>query len=102
MSYEQDSKTLKLAAELLDDFSKDIVYVGGITTFLYVDVDIADDIRPTYDVNFVLETSKRKDYDLFQKKLRKKGFTHDTSPGAPICRFKYGEELIECQVISQY
>jgi len=94
MSYEQNSKTLKLAAELLDDFSKDIVYVGGITTFLYVDVDIADDIHPTYDVDFVLETSKRKDYDLFQEKLRKKGFTHDTSPGAPICRFKYGEELI--------
>jgi len=46
--------------------------VGGITTFLYVDVDIADDIHPTYDVDFVLETSKRKDYDLFQEKLRKK------------------------------
>ena len=55
--------------------------MGGITTFLYVDVDIADDIHPTYDVDFVLETSKRKDYDLFQEKLRKKGFTHDTSPG---------------------
>ena len=86
MSYEQNSKTLKLA--------EDIVYVGGITTFLYVDVNIADEMRPTYDVDFVIDTSKRKEYDLFQQKLRSKGFTHDTSPGAPICRFKYGEELI--------
>lgn len=94
MSYKQNSKTLKLAADLLGELSDDIVYVGGITTFLYVDVNIADEMRPTYDVDFVIDTSKRKEYDLFQQKLRSKGFTHDTTPGAPICRFKYGEELI--------
>ncbi len=93
MNYEINLKTLQLANDLLGELSNEIVFVGGITTFLYVDVDIADDIRPTRDVDFVIDTTKKNEYDQFQDKLRKKGFTHDISEGAPICRFKYGEDL---------
>jgi hypothetical protein len=94
MSYENNLKTLRQVNDLLGDLSQEIVYVGGITTFLYVDVAIADDIRPTKDVDFVLESANKKDYDQFQKKLRDIGFTHDMTKGSPICRFRYGEDLI--------
>lgn len=94
MNYEINLKTLQLANDLLGELSNEVVFVGGITTFLYVDIDIADDIRPTRDVDFVIKTTKKNEYDQFQAKLRKKGFTHDISEGAPICRFKHGEDLI--------
>lgn len=94
MSYKNNFNTLQQVNDLLGDMSEEVVYVGGITTFLYVDVDIADDIRPTLDVDFVLESAKKKDYDHFQKRLREKGFTHDTRKGSPICRFKHGDNLI--------
>lgn len=94
MSHVENTRLLELASELLEDFVDDIVYVGGITTFLYVDVTVADDIRPTHDVDFIVPVKKRTDYDAFQERLRKKGFTHDQSAGAPICRFRYRDQLV--------
>lgn len=94
MSFEANFEMLKLAAKFLEDLKEEVVFVGGATTCLYVDQAISDEIRPTDDVDCVIEITSRNDFDKFQAKLRKKGFTHDTSKGAPICRFKYGESLV--------
>lgn len=94
MSFENNLKTLQRVNDLLGDLSEEIVYVGGITAFLYIDTEIADEIRPTVDVDFVVESKNKGDYDKFEEKLRRKGFTHDVSKGAPICRFKYGDDFI--------
>ncbi len=94
MSSESNLAMLKLAHDLLEELVDEVVFVGGVTTCLYVDLTISDDIRPTDDVDCVIEITNRNGYDAFQAKLRKKGFFHDTSKGAPICRFKYGEALI--------
>jgi len=94
MSSESNLAMLKLAHDLLEELVDEVVFVGGVTTCLYVDLTISDDIRPTDDVDCVIEITNRNGYDAFQAKLRKKGFSHDTSKGAPICRFKYGEALI--------
>lgn len=94
MSSEINLSMLKLAHDLLEDLADEVVFVGGATTCLYVDLTIAEDIRPTDDVDCVIEITNRKEFDAFQAKLRKKGFSHDTSKGAPICRFKYGEALV--------
>ena len=85
---------LKLAYQLLEELSEQVVFVGGVTTCLYIDVDIADDIRPTTDVDCVIEIANKKEYDKFQKKLRDKGFTHDMRVGAPLCRFRHGDLLV--------
>jgi hypothetical protein len=94
VSYEENFRILLRASELLEEFADDIVYVGGITTFLYIDVNIADELRPTRAVDFIVPARKPKDYDAFQEKLRQKGFTHDQSPKAPLCRFLYKDELV--------
>lgn len=85
---------LKLAHTLLEELSEQVVFVGGITTCLYIDVDIADDIRPTTDVDCVIEIANKNEYDKFQKKLRAKGFVHDLRVGAPLCRFIHGDLLV--------
>ncbi len=93
MSFEKNYSMLELALNLLGELADEVVFVGGATTCLYVDSTIADEIRPTEDVDCTIEISTRKAYDEFQKKLRAKGFTHDISKGAPICRFKYKDLL---------
>lgn len=90
MNYE----LLKLASEKLEELTDDVVFVGGATTCLYVDEKIADEIRPTEDVDCTAQIASKKEYDSFQAKIRAKGFSHDTSKGAPICRFKFGDLLV--------
>jgi hypothetical protein len=85
---------LNFACEALGELTDELVFVGGATTCLYVDLNIADEIRPTEDVDCVIEIASKKEYDSFQDKLRKKGFAHDTSNGAPICRFTFHNILV--------
>ncbi len=85
---------LKLALNLLGDLSEELIFVGGSTTCLYINPEIADELRPTEDVDCIVETYSRKAYSEIEKKLRDKGFTHDTRAKAPICRFRYKDILI--------
>lgn len=93
MSYQKNYDMLKFACETLGELTNEVVFVGGATTCLYVDPDISEEIRPTEDVDCVIEITTKGEYDRFQEKLRAKGFTHDTSKGAPICRFKFHDLL---------
>lgn len=93
MSYQKNYDMLKFACDTLGELTNEVIFVGGATTCLYVDAIIADDIRPTEDVDCVIEISTKNEYDHFQEKLRKKGFTHDMSKGAPICRFNFHDVL---------
>lgn len=93
MSYQKNYDMLKFACDTLGELANEVVFVGGATTCLYVDPDISEEIRPTEDVDCVIEITTKNEYDRFQEKLRSKGFTHDTSKGAPICRFKFHDLL---------
>lgn len=94
MSFQKNYEMLKFACGTLGELTDELVFVGGATTCLYVDANIADEIRPTEDVDCVIEIANKNEYDSFQAKLRKKGFSHDTSKGAPICRFKFHDVLV--------
>lgn len=94
MSFQKNYEMLKFACSTLGELTDEVVFVGGATTCLYVDVSIADEIRPTEDVDCTIEIANKNEYDTFQAKLRKKGFTHDISKGAPICRFKFHDLLV--------
>ncbi len=94
MSYQKNYDMLKFACDTLGELTEELVFVGGATTCLYVDMNIADEIRPTEDVDCVIEISNKKEYDSFQAKLRVKGFIHDTYKGAPICRFTFHNILV--------
>lgn len=94
MSFQKNYEMLKFACEKLEELADEVVFVGGATTCLYVDEQIADEIRPTEDVDCTIEIANKNEYDSFQAKLRAKGFSHDTSKGAPICRFKFHDLLV--------
>jgi hypothetical protein len=93
MSFDKNISMLKLAIELLGDLSEKLIFVGGATTCLYVEPSIADELRPTEDVDCVIEASSLLNYNKVEKILREKGFSNDTRRNAPICRFLYKDIL---------
>lgn len=83
-------KMIKFIAEGLGELNKDVVYVGGSVIELYAsNVAAADEIRATEDVDVVIRIASRNSFQLIEEQLREKGFSHDISEGAPICRWVY-------------
>ncbi|MCK9451917.1 MAG: nucleotidyl transferase AbiEii/AbiGii toxin family protein [Bacteroidales bacterium] len=80
---------LQTVAKGLGELKDEMVFVGGAVAELYADNPTASEIRPTIDVDCVIEISSRPQFVRMEEKLRTKGFKNDTSKGAPICRWIY-------------
>lgn len=86
---------LKIIAEGLGELNGQVAFVGGSVAELYADNPAATEIRMTEDVDCVIElTTYRNLYEL-EDLIRRKGFANDTSPGAPICRWKFKGETVD-------
>jgi len=86
---------LQTVANGLGELKEDMVFVGGSVAELYVDNPAASDIRPTLDVDCVVELSSRTAHARLEEALRAKRFTNDTSQGAPICRWIYRDIKVD-------
>jgi len=80
---------LKAVNELLKDLNQEFVFVGGATTSLYAPNDKQHelDIRPTDDVDVVIELASYGGYAAVDERLRSIGFSNDVESGV-ICRYK--------------
>jgi predicted nucleotidyltransferase len=76
-------------AKALQELNNDVVFVGGSTVALYLNLDTADEIRPTDDVDVIIEIFSAAKYSAFSEKLLALKFSPDQSKNAPICRWKY-------------
>lgn len=63
---------LQKVASGLGDLNKSVVYVGGAVAELYVSDPAAADIRPTMDVDCVIELASYKGFNELCELLRKK------------------------------
>lgn len=57
----------------LGDINDKFVFVGGATVSLYAD-RMTEEMRPTDDVDILVEVWSRWDYAAMEEKLRKAGF----------------------------
>lgn len=80
---------LQIVAAGLKELKEEMVFVGGSAAELYASDSAASDIRPTLDVDCVIELSSRIAHIRLEENLRAKGFVNDMSPEAPICRWIY-------------
>lgn len=85
---------LEDAAIKLGHLLPEVVFVGGSTLDLLVTDPGSAPIRTTYDVDVIVAADYH-DYVRFCGRLRKLGFTHDTRPDAPICRFLNGDLTLD-------
>lgn len=88
-------KMLQIVSNGLGELKNAVVFVGGSVAELYVTNPAASDIRPTFDVDCVIELSSRIEYAELEKDLRRKGFANDLSEGAPICRWVYKDIKVD-------
>lgn len=72
----------------LADERPPVVFVGGTVTALYP-LEGGVDVRPTVDVDCVVDLSTTVEYYAFIARLRARGFTECTDDGAPLCRLVY-------------
>ena len=80
---------LETVARVLSQVRTTIVFTGGATISLYLDEVAAPDIRPTDDVDCVVEITSRAEYYNFSNLLRTLGLQETTELGAPLCRWQY-------------
>jgi len=64
------------------------VFVGGTVTALYP-LEGGVDVRPTLDVDCVVDLTTTAEYYAFVERLRRRGFAECTDENAPLCRLVY-------------
>jgi len=81
---------LIIAAKRVEPLLEEFVFVGGCATGLLITDEGAGGVRPTVDVDVIVEVTSYAAYTMLGDRLRELGFTEDTSEGAPMCRWVHG------------
>ena len=85
MSHHTNKVRIKAVANALGELKEKVVFVGGATISLYADRPVFE-IRPTDDVDVIIELLNYAGRTALEEKLRSIGFTHDIESGV-ICRY---------------
>lgn len=80
MSHQINITRIKAVSNALGELKNEVVFVGGATVSLYAD-RIAPEVRPTDDIDVLVEIGSRWDFAGLEEQLRKMGFQNDTSSG---------------------
>ncbi|AFZ47768.1 hypothetical protein Cyast_1812 [Cyanobacterium stanieri PCC 7202] len=88
-------KNLERVAELLAPIPTRFIFTGGATIILYVYEILHDELRPTLDVDCVMEVFSRVEYYALAQKLREIGLEEYVTKDAPLCRWKYDNLVID-------
>lgn len=99
MSHHQNIMRIKAVYNALEELATTVVFVGGATVSLYAD-RITGEVRPTDDVDIVVEMMNYHAYSLIEEKLRQKGFVNDTSSGV-ICRYKIQGIIVDIMPVEE-
>ncbi|MCB9234427.1 MAG: nucleotidyl transferase AbiEii/AbiGii toxin family protein [Bacteroidia bacterium] len=73
----------------LGDLGLEMVFLGGAVIGLYLKNPFVLNLRPTRDIDCVMEIAARVNYYSLEEKLRSAGFRNDLSEDAPICRWVF-------------
>ena len=86
---------LETVARRLEELIDDVVFVGGATTSLLVTDAAVIEIRPTIDIDLIVDITSLPKYAGLEKRLRRKGFTNVVELDAPICRWRVEGILVD-------
>jgi hypothetical protein len=79
----------------------DLVFVGGCMTGLFITNPAAGGIRPTKDVDAIVDVTSYATYTALSERLRALGLAEDTTPGAPLCRWRRDELMIDIMPVDE-
>ena len=92
---------LEQAALLLGPLLDELVLVGGCAAGLLVTDAGASPIRPTEDVDLLVESATYADYHRFGRRLVALGFRQGTVPGDPLCRFRHPHLVLDLMPLDE-
>jgi predicted nucleotidyltransferase len=84
-----------VAARLGEPMLDKLVFVGGSVAGLLITDPMQPAIRPTDDVDLVVQVTGRPGFYALEDELRALGFVNDTSSDAPICRWRCGGIMVD-------
>jgi predicted nucleotidyltransferase len=88
MSHKRNITRIKAVSNALSKLDIPVIFAGGAAASLYVDAAFKEEVRPTDDVDVVIEIMAYKNYAAVEEKLRSAGFANDITSKI-ICRYKY-------------
>ena len=94
MSHNVNITRIKAVSNALAKLQTPVVFVGGATVSLYADIAFREAVRPTDDVDVLIEIVAYKNYAAIEERLRAIGFTNDTASKI-ICRYKYQGLIVD-------
>ena len=87
---------LEIVAERLGDTLREqLVFVGGAVAGLLITDSGMPAIRSTEDVDLICKALVLADYHRVEMALRARGFQPDMSQGAPICRWRVDDVVVD-------
>ncbi len=89
---------VRLLAPVLDE----LVFVGGCTTGLFITDPAAGGIRPTKDVDAIVDVTSYAKYAALSKRLRALGLAEDATPGAPLCRWRRDDLIVDVMPVDEH
>ena len=85
---------IKKIALRLEDIISEVIFVGGAVVALYADDPAQNEVRPTEDVDLVVEISSYSSFSRFEEKLRDLGFRNDLESRV-MTRYKLDELIVD-------
>jgi predicted nucleotidyltransferase len=86
---------IEIVAARLEELRERVVFVGGATTMLFITDPAVTDIRPTKDIDVIVEVVSFAKYAELEELLREKGFRNLMDVNAPICRWTVEGVLVD-------
>lgn len=99
MSHRENITRIKAVYNALEELRREVVFVGGATVSLYAD-RAGEEVRPTNDVDILIELLNYKGYEQLETKLRQKGFVNDQDSKI-ICRYKVRGIVVDVMPTSE-
>jgi len=90
----QNVERIMTVARRLEDLLQSVVFAGGAVIELLITDPAFPDIRPTIDIDVIVEVISLTDYYRLQQRLRKKGFRESMEDGV-ICRWRFKGILVD-------
>lgn len=84
-------RAVRLLTPLLDK----LVFVGGCAIGLLITDEAAAGIRPTKDVDAIVEVGSYSEYNRLCDRMRALGFREDTAENAPLCRWRNHNLIVD-------
>jgi len=98
MLHTTNRERIATVAKGLGELVREVVFVGGAITELYVaDPTLIADVRQTDDIDCIIEIGSRKGYAALEERLRKQHFINDQRI---ICRWQYKNITVDVMPVN--